>query len=52
VHRDERVLGGGFRAETDDGAGPIAQFEVTGEEIGVQVGQEHMRDAEVALHGE
>ena len=37
---DERVLGFRLRAEIDRRAGPIAQLEVTGEEIGVQVGQE------------
>ena len=46
---DERVLGLRLGAQVDGRAGPIAQLEVAGEEVGVQVRQEHVRDAQAVL---
>ena len=43
-HRRERILGLGPRAEVDDGAGALAQLEVAGDEVRVEVGQEHVAD--------
>jgi hypothetical protein len=43
-HRRERELGAGAGAEVDDGALAVAQLEMAGHEVRVEVGQEHARD--------
>ena len=45
----KRVLGVGLGAEADGRAGAIAQFQMAGQEVGVQVGEEHVRDVQVLL---
>ena len=49
---DVRVLGPGFGAETDPRTGPIAELEMPCQEVGVQVGQEHVRDVQPVFAGE
>ena len=51
LQAEERVLGLGARAEADGRPDPIAELEVAGEEVGVQVREHHVRDAEVVLRG-
>ena len=46
VDRDVRKLGARLRAQVDGGAGEGGQFGVAGDEIGVQVGLDHVLDAE------
>ena len=43
-HGDERVLGLGARPEPDVGAAAVPQFEMPGDEIGVEVSQKDMPD--------
>ena len=50
--RRERVLGLRRRAEIDRGADAIAQLEMAGDEVGVEVRQEDVRDAQAVLVGE
>ena len=52
VERDERILGPRARAEVDPRAGAVAQFEVPGHEVGVEVREEHVLDAQPVLGGE
>ena len=40
------------RAEIDRRAGPVAQLEMAGDEIGVEVGEEDVRDPQAVLLGE
>ena len=42
--RVDGEVGGGLGAVGDDGAGGLRQLEVTGEEVGVEVGLEHPLD--------
>jgi hypothetical protein len=44
AHRHEVVFGAGASAHADHGADAIAQLEVPGDEIGVEMGQEHVAD--------
>jgi len=48
----ERVLGFGGGTEADSGADAVAELEMAGDEIGVQVGEEDVLDGEVVLGGE
>jgi len=41
-----------FPAEADRGARAVTQFEVTGDEIGVEVREEDVCDAKVVIRGE
>ncbi len=50
--RGEGVLGRRLRTEIDRRAHPIAQFQVPGHEIGVQVRQQHVPDSQAVLRGE
>jgi len=43
-HRRERILGPGPRAEMDRGALALAKLEVAGNEVGVEMRQEHVTD--------
>ncbi len=52
VQGGEAILGLRGRAKINRGAGSIPQFEMAGDEIGVQVCQEDMFDPEVMLTGE
>ena len=47
--RREPVLGLRRGAEIDRGAGPIAQLEMAGDEVGVKVREEDVRDPQVVL---
>ncbi len=49
MHGHVRVLRRRLGTEADDGPRAIAQFEMSGEEIGVQVRQEDMRDPQIML---
>ena len=51
VQRRERILRLGRCAEIDRGAGPLAQFQVPGHEIRVEMRQEDVRDAQPVLLG-
>jgi hypothetical protein len=50
--RGERVLSLGRSAEINGGAGPIAQFEMPGNEVRVKVREEDVRDPQTVLVGE
>src|SRR5262249_21161101 len=50
--RREGVLRFRRRAEIDRGAGAVAQLEMTGDEVGVEVGEEDVRDAQAVRVGE
>jgi hypothetical protein len=54
VQRRGGVFGLRRLADVDRGAGPIAQLEVPGDEVGVEVRQEDVRDAQAVLgrHGD
>jgi hypothetical protein len=47
-HRREGVLGTGTRAQIDDSSCPIPQFQVAGDEVCVEVREEHVPDFQVA----
>ncbi len=49
--RREPVLGLRRRAQIDGGASPVAQFQMAGNEVGVKVREEHVRDAQAVLLG-
>ncbi len=49
LHGDMRVLRRCLGAKTDDRPRAIAQLQVSGEEVGVQVRQEDMRDPQLVL---
>ena len=49
--RREPVLGLRGRAQIDGGAGPVAQFKMAGDEVGVKVGEEDVRDAQAVCLG-
>ena len=44
AHRRERVVGLGAGSEVDRGAGAVAELEMAGHEVGVEVREEHMAD--------
>ena len=44
LHRHESVFRLGAGAEMDDRAATIAQFQMAGDEVGVEMGQEHVSD--------
>ena len=50
-HRDEGVLGLGARTEMDDRARAVAQFQVTGHEVGMEVSKEDVADLEAKTLG-
>jgi hypothetical protein len=50
--RSEAVFGLGFGTEIDCGADTVAEFEVAGNEIGVEMGEEDVFDLEVVFRGE
>ena len=52
AQRVHLVLGPGGVPEVDGGADAIAQLEVTGDEVGVEMRQEHVGDAKAALVSE
>jgi hypothetical protein len=52
LQRRECVLGLRGGAQVDRRAGPVAQFQVSGEEVGVEVRKEYVRDAQVVLVGQ
>jgi len=52
ANRRERVFGVGGAAEIDRGAGAVTQLEVAGNEIGVEVGQKDMGDAQAVIRSE
>ena len=52
VERRERILGPRGGAQIDRRAGAIAQLEVAGDEVGVEVGEEDVRDPQAVLGGE
>ena len=47
--RREPVLGLRRRAQIDGGASPVAQFQMAGNEVGMKVREEHVRDAQAVL---
>ena len=49
AHRDVRKFGARPSSEVDGGAGQRSEFGMAGNEIGVQVGLDHMLDAEAVL---
>ena len=49
--RRERILRLGRRAQIDGGAGAVAQLEMPGDEVGVEVRQEDVRDPQAVLGG-
>jgi hypothetical protein len=49
--RRERVFGLRRRAEIDARADPIAQLQMAGDEVGVEMRQDHMFDAQPVLFG-
>src|SRR5262245_10669734 len=51
LHRNERVFRLSVGAEMDRRAEPVAQFEVTGYEVGVEVGEEDMPNAKAEFLG-
>ncbi len=51
VEGSEAILGLGFCAQVDCGASTIAKFQVPGDEVGVEVGEEDVFDLKVALRG-
>ena len=50
--RRERVFGSSRGAEIDRGAGPIAQFEMTCDEVGVEVCEQDVLDLQAVLRSE
>ena len=50
-HGDELVLGFGLGAEADVGSAAVAEFEMAGEEVGVEVGEEDVADVHAELVG-
>ncbi len=50
-HGDEFVLGLGLGAEADVGAAAVAEFEMAGEEVGVEVSEEDVADLYAELVG-
>ena len=50
-HGDELVLGFGVGAEADVGAAAVAEFEMAGEEVGVEVGEEDVADVHAEFVG-
>lgn len=50
--RREFVLGFGFGAEIDGGTDAIAEFEMAGDKIGVEMGEYDVLDLEIVLGGE
>jgi hypothetical protein len=50
-HGDEGVLGDGAAAEMDGGAAAIAELEVSGDEVGVEVREENVADLEAEFFG-
>ena len=51
LHGDEGVLGLGAAAEMDGGAAAVAQFQMAGDEVGVEVGEEDVADLEAEFFG-
>ena len=51
VHGDEGVLGDGAGAEVDGGAAAVAELEVAGDEVGVEVREEDVADLEAECVG-
>ena len=51
VHGDEGVLGDGAGAEMDGGAAAIAELEMAGDEVGVEVREEDVADLEAECVG-
>jgi hypothetical protein len=50
--RGETVFCFGFGAEVDGGAYAVAQFEMAGDEVGVEMGEEHVLDLKIVFDGE
>ena len=51
LHGDEGVFRLGARAEMDGGAATVAQFQMAGDEVGVEVGQKDVADLEAEFLG-
>ena len=52
VQRGERVLRSGGGPQVDRRAGAVAQLEMSRDEVGVQMREEHVRDSKAVLSGE
>ena len=52
AQRSKAVFGLGFGAEIDGGADAVAQFEMTGDEIGMEMREDDMLDLQMMLGGE
>jgi hypothetical protein len=50
-HGDESVFGLGARTEMDDGAAAIAQFQMAGDEIGVEMSEKDVANVEAEFFG-
>ncbi len=51
LHRHERVFGLGAGAEMDGRAATVAQFQMAGDEVGVEMGEEDVADLEAERFG-
>lgn len=49
IERSEFVLCLGFRAEVDGGADAVAELQMSGDEVGVEMREEYMLDLEIVL---